>query len=57
MWKMTPSKSETVWSIETGGALEKGGLLGLHVILNRQDHRDTYPENRSVKTDWISTFW
>ncbi len=21
MWKMTPSKSETVWSIETGGAL------------------------------------
>ncbi len=25
MWKMTPSKSETVWSMETGGAL-RGGL-------------------------------
>jgi len=35
MWKVTPSKSETIWSIDCGGA----------------------PEKRSVRIDWMRTFW
>ena len=47
MWKVTPSKSDTVWSMETGDALlhfvsYKGIVLGMIA---------TYPEKRSVRTD------
>lgn len=54
IWNMTPSKSETVWSIDTGGALSDA-------MLGRPFDNDgvpgTHPEKRSVKIDCIKTFW
>jgi hypothetical protein len=32
-WKVTPSKSETTWSIDAGGALRRNGKLGAYVAV------------------------
>lgn len=52
MWKVTPSKSEMVWSMEAGGALD---TVSCKRIDNHHENQ-TNPENLSVSTDWINTF-
>ena len=61
MWNVTPSKSDTTWSMEAGGALELlsgswGGGQG-DGRAGAANKRDAYPENLSVSTDCINTFW
>jgi hypothetical protein len=47
IWKVTPSKSDTVWSMLTGEALEEAPLEGSDAETSLEAH----PENRSVRTD------
>ena len=51
-WKTTLSKSDTTWSMDTGGALAK-----LASYVDADAEGDGYPEKRSVRRDWMSTFW
>lgn len=66
MWKVTPSKSETIWSMEVGAAL--GGVSiqagractwrGCSGGLGRRHWAgEAYPEKRSLSSDSMSTFW
>lgn len=50
---MTPSKSETIWSIDAGAALFGAISTGETVGFGDVD----YPEKRSFRRDSMSTFW
>lgn len=52
-WKTTLSKSDTTWSMDTGGAL----IFKLVAMSAHVSGGENHPEKRSVRRDWMSTFW
>ena len=52
IWKATLSKSDTTWSMDTGGALVAQSASHVKADVGMGCN----PEKRSMRRDWMSTF-